>query len=521
MTGTAAGRRRAVNGHDTAPADRIPMGDLAVEAERQLLGAALIGITATAAAVVHSVDPADLQLPSHARILHAVADDLAAGGVPTPLTVNDRLRAAGEDLITGAELVAFTGAVVATSDAHIARLAGIVADAAARRRLAAAGTTLAARAADPTIDLAATTAEVTATLTRTTSRAVQRSTWAPVPLSDLLDGDPGDGPLPTLLHRTDGLPLLYPGRVHALVGESESGKTWLALLAVVQVLAAGDVAAFVDFEDDEHGITARLRALGATVDQLRRQLIYVHPDEPLEGRATIDLEAILALRPALAVIDGVNEALSLHGLSSKDDVDVAAFQRLLPRRFAAAGAAVVLVDHVVKAADQRGRWATGSQHKLAGLDGAQYVVEPIQTWAAGKGGRSHIRVAKDRPGQVRRHLADRGTVGDLVAHTWPDERLDLTIEPGAAPRLAADGQHRPTTLMEKISRYLAAHTGEDFSTNQVRKAVRGDDTAKDRALDVLVLEDYVTRTTVGRAKYHRHARLFTEENDRQENADDA
>ena len=38
-----------------------------------------------------------------------------------------------------------------------------------------------------------------------------------------------EGPTPGLVHRTDGLGLLYPGRLHFLVGEPETFKTWVAL----------------------------------------------------------------------------------------------------------------------------------------------------------------------------------------------------------------------------------------------------------------------------------------------------
>jgi hypothetical protein len=48
---------------------------------------------------------------------------------------------------------------------------------------------------------------------------------------------------------------------------------------------------------------------------------------------------------------------------------VASWLELLPRWAARLGAAVLVLDHVVKNVETRGRWATGSQHKLAGLDG--------------------------------------------------------------------------------------------------------------------------------------------------------
>jgi hypothetical protein len=57
----------------------------------------------------------------------------------------------------------------------------------------------------------------------------------------------------------------------------------------------------------------------------------------------------------LVVIDGVTEAMTTEGLALGDNTDVAAWIRLLPKRFAAAGAVVVVIDHVGKNRDDQGR----------------------------------------------------------------------------------------------------------------------------------------------------------------------
>lgn len=85
---------------------------------------------------------------------------------------------------------------------------------------------------------------------------------------------------------------------------------------------------------------------------------------------------MLTGRYALAVVDGVTDSLGLFGYSTKDNDDVSAWARELPRRIAdRTGAAVVVVDHVTKDADSRGRFAIGWQAKLSGLTGAAYTVE--------------------------------------------------------------------------------------------------------------------------------------------------
>lgn len=49
--------------------------------------------------------------------------------------------------------------------------------------------------------------------------------WAPVDLAAYLDGT-YTPETPTMMPRSDGVCLLYPGRTHSFHGESESGNPW-------------------------------------------------------------------------------------------------------------------------------------------------------------------------------------------------------------------------------------------------------------------------------------------------------
>jgi KaiC/GvpD/RAD55 family RecA-like ATPase len=83
-----------------------------------------------------------------------------------------------------------------------------------------------------------------------------------------------------MLMRSDGVHLLYDGAVHTIAGESESGKTWLTLIAALQLLEAGVRVIFLDFEDRADRVIGRLMALGATPTQIRANFIYIRPDRP-------------------------------------------------------------------------------------------------------------------------------------------------------------------------------------------------------------------------------------------------
>jgi AAA domain len=70
--------------------------------------------------------------------------------------------------------------------------------------------------------------------------------------------------------------------------------------------------------------------------------------EPLDRFSRRPLDRTLDRKPALVVIDGVTEALTLHGFDLGDNVEIARWLELLPRPAARCGVAVLLLDHVVK-----------------------------------------------------------------------------------------------------------------------------------------------------------------------------
>jgi hypothetical protein len=72
----------------------------------------------------------------------------------------------------------------------------------------------------------------------------QVSSWVPVDLATVL-ADGYEPPRPTLFPRVDGTCLIYPGKVHALYGEPESGKSWVAQLLAAQALTTGERVLFV------------------------------------------------------------------------------------------------------------------------------------------------------------------------------------------------------------------------------------------------------------------------------------
>jgi hypothetical protein len=308
--------------------------------------------------------------------------------------------------------------------------------------------------------------------------------WEPLDLTDVLTGT-WQPPTPTMLTRTDGIGLIYPGRVHSIAGEPGGGKTWLALHLAAETIRHGHRALVIDYEDTPSSCVARLRALGLDDAQIAGQLLYVRPERPLVGRGRHNvaaLDEIAGWDIALAVIDSVGESIATEGLKPNDDDDVVRWMQTLPRRLAHHnGAAVLLLDHVAKEREGRGLWAIGSQRKLAAIDGAAYMLEVGVAPTRTVDGHVRLICAKDRHGTHQ-----RGHQVAQVDITPTGEHTTITVHPPAG---ATGEPFRPTVLMERVSRYLEEHG--PCSKRETLRNVEGKDKPLGQAIDVLVAEDYV------------------------------
>lgn len=338
------------------------------------------------------------------------------------------------------------------------------------------------------------------------------ASWLPVDLTAYLDGS-YVAVEPTLLRRADGVALLYPGLVHSFHGESESGKSLLLQIEAARLVAEGEDVLFIDFESDAASVGHRLVTFGAPADAVLKHFHYVRPqsspDANLDERSAFT--ALLEQRYALAVIDGVTDALTIFNFKTKENDDITAWMRSFPRRIAdRTGAAVALVDHVTKDSDTRGRFAIGGQAKMNGLTGAAYTVDIGETLGQGMRGEIVLRIAKDRVGRVRPHCgpmrkSDRTQEAARVVVDSRGPSPIVSINPqrdNSAAEVGGPGGFRPTVLMERLS--LAAERSEGLSKNKLADEAAG----KNRkvtldAIDLLVDEGYLRRES-GAGNSHRH-----------------
>jgi len=331
------------------------------------------------------------------------------------------------------------------------------------------------------------------------------TTWSPVALDAVLQGEYLDPP-PTMLMRSDGVYMFYDGSVHTVAGESESGKTWLTLLAVLQLIGDGERCVFIDFEDRADRVVGRLLALGATPTQVRDHFAYIRPDRPLDDDGRAQLAPALA-GARLVIMDGVTEAMTMHGLDLNSNADSATFQGLLPRWVADHGPAVVLIDHVVKDKEKQDRHAVGAQHKLAGIDGVAYMVKMIKPFARGRLGEAAVEIAKDRPGWVREHTHGPKRIAKFTLDaTRGDVVLIARLDPPDDGKTTGE-TFEPTYVMEKVSRYVQANPG--MSKKAIEGAVNGKATVIRLAIELLIQRQYIgTKAGPRGAIQHFHQKAY-------------
>jgi AAA domain len=295
------------------------------------------------------------------------------------------------------------------------------------------------------------------------------TSWASVDLEPYKRGEQVIEP-PSFLARTDGRCIIYPGRPHVFYGESESYKTFAALMAARSFVEQGLNVVYVDLEGSEASFVDRARLVQIADGYIGNALKYIRPIDPLTGDAQADfyLHELDLAQPSLIVLDGVTELYALQGWDINKATDAAQFQRMFGFRGMCAS---IAIDHTAKDA---GRGVLGSQHKRAGLDGSEYEFRPVQRGGRGRPGIARVLVTKDRHGFIREWaLGNPGVVGSL--------HIGEEVNPGYI---------EPPTMMEQIDPQSDAQdTVRDFLRehpgSSANAVIKGTHLRRDTVLDAL------------------------------------
>lgn len=345
-------------------------------------------------------------------------------------------------------------------------------------------------------------------------RTVDAHSWAEVDLTDVLEGGTITTP-PRIMGRTDGVMLLYPGRVHSIAGEPEAGKSWVCLQAAAEaMMLRGEHVFYIDYEDTAHGIVGRLRAMGVPGNLILALFHYIQPDARLDTTARHLIRRLAEEHPpSLVILDGVSEAMTKEGLEINDNGNVVEFYDRLPRWLKTLpaetgdGPSVILIDHVKKRqSDDVGgdRSGIGGQHKLAGLDGCQFILRTVLAFSPGHPGMSRMFVTKDRHGLVREHSRN-GVIAEL--HVNGDRsRVSVELRPPTGMPRDPEGRNRPTTLMGQLWNWVREHP--DQGSTVIRRSVPGNTQAKADALEALTREGFLEMRADGRRRTYVIGRVW-------------
>jgi hypothetical protein len=322
--------------------------------------------------------------------------------------------------------------------------------------------------------------------------------------------DDSTPPTPPTVCRIDGTvgALFAAGRTSRLFGSSGSAKSWIAKLGTLEVLSSGGSVLYLDGDGIWQDFRDHMKAMGLSRDDaLSGRLHYSRVEGSLLGD---DFRLLLDSRPwSFIVVDGYNRALGGSGFKGNEDPDVNAFSSAVLDPAAAAGAAVVVIDHMKK----DGETDHGSVFKRNNLSGSDYAIKRQSLIAPGLRGFSSITLTdKDRPGWATQLQGTRGrTKDDAFAHVIVDSTGDSGVATVVTLQLDAPGDVLIATAMTQANndadtlRDLLNDYPAGFASNaKLRTALkaRGKDMDNSRinnAAAVLQVDGLVTRTRTGQS----------------------
>lgn len=314
--------------------------------------------------------------------------------------------------------------------------------------------------------------------------------WDVVDLSDPRYGVPP--PPPDLFERSDGVNLLYRGRIHYFYGKSESGKSWAAQVATVWTLQKGRSVVYIDFENDAWSVRERFEALGLDLAKTKHLLSYCSPNGPY---TPIQWETFKKnLKGAeLVIIDGVSDGMSMFGQDPLLNSDAVKFDRGFLRPLTSFGAAVVAIDHTPKSTEGPAA-VFGAQHKKAAVTGAMFECRVKSPFGRGMVGTLTMRLEKDKPGYMRQHTLN-GIIAELTLTSHTDGSVDAELNPPGS------GGWRPTIIMENFSFYLERHAGITAQELNTQGTHIQDVNGRKRSIEILLKEGYIIKDL--------HSRFFS------------
>jgi hypothetical protein len=277
---------------------------------------------------------------------------------------------------------------------------------------------------------------------------------------------------PTYFKDTAGDCLLTPGLVHWLYGPSETGKSFIAMTACLEVAGI-----YVSLEMGKRTTASRLSKMGFHVLDSQR---FIFPNSQAEMLSA--LEFIKSAPPTVVVIDAYGELSTMFGLDTNIDSNVATMFEQIITPLAEAGHAVVVIDHIAKSTKTIDH-PLGTQNKKSQSDVCFYINVDSDT------GMLKLIVTKDRHEVFYgRYTGEGREYGNVelthqptraVIQRFGHETFNSVVVHNSAQR----------TLQDRI--IAAVESGGPMSKSDLSAIVVGKDASRQYALKELINNGYL------------------------------
>jgi hypothetical protein len=252
-------------------------------------------------------------------------------------------------------------------------------------------------------------------------------------------------------------------------------------------MRGGSPVAVVDLEMGPVAARRMLTDLGATVDELAA-IVYT---EPTGVPTAQDIANLVERGVRYVLVDAAAGAFDLSGLDDNSRKDAEKWARAWVQPLFQRGIATIVLDHVTKNVEGRGKYAIGSERKTGGAD-VHLGFDALKTLTRGGTGIVKVTAHKDRPAYMQRPtVAIIELASDVDTHA-----ITINIRP-PEPTTGQDGEFRHTIYMERVSRTLEQNN-EPMSQRQIEDLTEGGREYVNKAIHELVTDNHATITTGAR-----------------------
>jgi hypothetical protein len=189
--------------------------------------------------------------------------------------------------------------------------------------------------------------------------------------------------------------ILLAGKVHSIYSGASTGKTFLMLWIILQVIERGLRVLVFDKENGPRIMAERLELLGADPAKVDELVSYhFYPELPTTEEGLLDFETHLDKeQPALVVFDSWINFLAANGLDENSSNDVSRWATHYTHPARSRNIAVLLLDHVPK----EGVSSRGSSRKKDEVD-VMWALRNPYPFDRDRVGRIVVQREKDREG---------------------------------------------------------------------------------------------------------------------------